>query len=218
MKKLELLYAYAAWLEAAFEEGRYLRGCEVVGSDGECQWRSRYVRVVGDLVILFTEAGCAAVCRVVQVDQKFQWPANAPAWANVVLASKDDMSMRVFAEDFRDGARAVGVNAGHFVQSSRITLSANHGWIIVASRPSWVPERTARKHCSRPEIAAAYAGANTPPAKAPAPTTPAHGPFAVFKDGMFLWLNLSLDGAVEGARRSAGKNPGAVYTIYRPYY
>lgn len=202
MTKLELLYAHEAWLKASFDTGRYLRGDEVVGSDGKCQWGSHNVRVVGDLVILFTEAGCAAVCRVVQADQEFQWPKNAPAWANVILAVKDDMRMRVFAEDFRDGARAVGVNAGQFVQSDRISLPSNHGWIIVASRPGWVPERTTPR---------------VPCAPASTPTPPAQGPFAVFKDGMFLWLNMSLNGAEEGARRNAGKNPGAVYTIYRPF-
>lgn len=169
MKKLELLYAHDAWLKSSFEKGRYLSGDEVVGPDGDCQWGSRNVRVVGDLVILLTEAGCAAVCRVLQVHQEFRWPENAPSWANVILASKDDRGMRIFAEDFRDGARAVGVNANHFVQSGSITLPSHHGWIIVASRPGWVPERTARKHCFRPEIAAAYAGANPTPAKAPAP-------------------------------------------------
>lgn len=202
MKKLELLYAHGAWLKSSFDKGRYLLGNEVVGPDGELQWDYASVQVCGDVVILHTTEGCAAVCRVVQANQKFQWPANAPAWANVVLASKDDMSMRVFAEDFRDGARAIGVNAGCFVQSSRITISTHHGWIIVASRPGWVPERTT------PRVPCA-------PASAPAPS--AQGPFAVFKDGMFLWLNMSLNGAEEVARRNAGKNPGSMYTIYRPF-
>lgn len=67
MKKLELLYAREAWLKSSFDKGRYLLGDEVVGADGKCQWRNPNVRVVGDLVILFTEgAGCVAVCRVVQ--------------------------------------------------------------------------------------------------------------------------------------------------------
>lgn len=202
MKKLELLYTHGAWLKSSFEKGRYLSGDEVVGPDGELQWVRANVQVFDDIVILHTTEGCAAVCRVVQDNQELQWPANAPAWANVILAVKDDMRMRVFAEDFRDGARAVGVNAGHLVQSSRITLSTNHSWIIIASRPGWVPEWTTSR---------------VPCTPASAPTLPAQGPFAVFKGDVFQSSHISLQSAEASTKRNAGKSPGAVYTIYRPF-